>query len=111
MFAGRGRPCKRLLGATVTFPSAACPAAASALARPAVPRAPSGDGRHTVRRQGGRIEAVILLEIDVPRSWLRRSKKGLWDCLRDIPPERILGAVTFAALARSPVEEAAAAGR
>jgi hypothetical protein len=64
-------------------------------------------GWHTVRRHGGRIEQVVILEVEVPRSWLRRSKKGLWYCPRDIPPSRILGAVTFAALARSPVEETA----
>jgi len=64
-------------------------------------------GWHTVRRHGDRIEGVVILEIDVPRSWLRRSKKGLWYCPRDIPPDRIRGVVTFAALARSPVEEAA----
>ena len=62
---------------------------------------------HTIRRHGGRAENVVILEVDVPRRWLRRSKRGLWYCPRDIPPERIRGVVTFAALARSPVEEAA----
>jgi hypothetical protein len=33
---------------------------------------------HTVERHGGRVEAVVVLEIDVPRSWLRRSQKGLY---------------------------------
>jgi RNA:NAD 2'-phosphotransferase (TPT1/KptA family) len=62
---------------------------------------------HVVRRHGGRIESVVVLEIDVPRRRLRRSKKGLWYCPRDVPPERIRGVVTFAALARSPVGETA----
>ena len=62
---------------------------------------------HTIKRHGGRIEGVVILEIDVPRRWLRRSRKGLWYSVRDIPPERIRGVVTFGALARSPVEEAA----
>jgi hypothetical protein len=62
---------------------------------------------HTIKRHGGRVEGVVILEIDVPRRWLRRSKRGLWYCPRDIPPERIRGVVTFAALARSPVEETA----
>jgi hypothetical protein len=66
-------------------------------------------GWHTVKRHGGRIEGVVFFEIDVPRRWLRRSKKGLWYCPRDIPPERIRGVVTFGALARSPVEETAGA--
>src|SRR5207247_1533195 len=34
-------------------------------------------GWHVVGRHGGRIEAVVTLEVDVPRSWLRRSRKGL----------------------------------
>jgi hypothetical protein len=66
---------------------------------------------HVVSRHGGRIEAVVVLEIDVPRSWLRRSKKGLWFCPRDVPPERIRGVITFGELSRSPIEEAATAGR
>ncbi len=65
-------------------------------------------GWHTIKRHGGRIENVVILEIDVPRRWLRRSKRGLWYCPRDVPPERIRGVVTFAALARSPIREAAA---
>jgi hypothetical protein len=62
---------------------------------------------HVVRRHSGRIESVVALEIDVPRSWLRRSKKGLWYCPNDIRPDRIRGVVTFGELSRSPVEEAA----
>ena len=56
---------------------------------------------HTIQRHGGRVEGVVILEIDVPRRWLRRSKRGLYYCPRGIPPERIRGAVTFAALASS----------
>ena len=40
---------------------------------------------HVAWRHGARIEAVITLEADVRRSWLRRSRKGLWYCPRDIP--------------------------
>jgi hypothetical protein len=61
-----------------------------------------------VRPHGGRSEQVVILEIDVPRSWLRRSKKGLWYCPRDVPPERIRGVLTFGELSRSPVGEAPA---
>jgi hypothetical protein len=43
-------------------------------------------GWHTSRRHGGRIEAVVILEIDLPRSWLRRV-------------------VTFAALAGPSVDD------
>jgi hypothetical protein len=59
----------------------------------------------------GQAQVVVILEIDVPRSWLRRSKKGPWYCPRDVPPERIRGVITFGELSRSPVEESAAAGR
>jgi hypothetical protein len=62
---------------------------------------------HVVRRHGGRIESVVVLEIDVPRRWLRRSKKGLWYSRHDIPPERVRGIVTFGELTRSPVGDAA----
>jgi hypothetical protein len=42
---------------------------------------------HTVGRHGGRPEAVVIIELEVPRRWLRRSRKGLWYCRRDLPPE------------------------
>jgi hypothetical protein len=64
---------------------------------------------HVFHRHGGRIEGVVVLELDVPRSWLRRSRKGLWYCRRDVPPDRIRGVMTFRALARSPVEGTPAA--
>jgi hypothetical protein len=66
---------------------------------------------HVVRRHGGRIEQVVVLEVSVPRRWLRRSKKGLWYCPRDVPPERIRGVITFGELSRSPVDETAAGCR
>jgi len=47
----------------------------------------------------GNPRGVVILEIDVPRRWLRRSKRGLYYCLHDIPPERIRGVVTFGQLA------------
>jgi hypothetical protein len=50
---------------------------------------------HTVKRHGGRVENVVVLEVTVPRRWLRRSKRGLWYCPRDIPPERFHGLITF----------------
>jgi hypothetical protein len=67
---------------------------------------------HVVRRHGGRIESVVVLEIDVPRSWLKRhggAAKGLWYSLSDIPPRSIRGIITFGELSRSPLEAAAGA--
>jgi hypothetical protein len=61
---------------------------------------------HTVKRHGGRVEEVVILEIDVPRSWLRRSKKGLWYCPHDIPPDRIRKVLTFAELAGPSTDDA-----
>jgi hypothetical protein len=57
---------------------------------------------HVIGRHGGRIESTVVLELDVPRSWLRRSRKGLWYATRDIPPDRIKRVLTFQELAASP---------
>src|SRR5258708_7570330 len=60
---------------------------------------------HTVRRHKCRAESVAILILDIPRAWLTRSRRGLWYCLRDIPPARIVGHVTFDALSSSPIGE------
>jgi len=62
---------------------------------------------HTVRRHGGRVQDVVIIEADVPRRWLRRNRRKLWYCPRDVPSSRFRGLITFAELARSPVEETA----
>jgi hypothetical protein len=54
---------------------------------------------HTVRRHGGKVEAVVILEVTVPRAWLRKSRKGLWYCPRDIPPDAIRRLIPFTELA------------
>jgi hypothetical protein len=54
---------------------------------------------HVIKRHGGRVETTVVLEVDVPRSWLRRSRKGLWYTNRDVPPDRIRRALCFAELA------------
>jgi pimeloyl-ACP methyl ester carboxylesterase len=60
---------------------------------------------HTVRRHGGRVEGVVLIELDVPRSWLRRSaRKRLWYTPRDVPPERIRRVLTFGEVAGASAE-------
>jgi hypothetical protein len=63
---------------------------------------------HVVKRHGGRVESVVILEVEVPRRWLRRSKRKLWYCPRDVSPERIRRVITFGELSRSPLEETAA---
>jgi len=54
---------------------------------------------HTIRRHGGRAEAVVILLVDVPRAWLRRNRKGLWYSVRDISADRIRRVLSFAELA------------
>ena len=54
---------------------------------------------HTVKRHGGKVENVVILEIDVPRSWLRRSRRGLRYSIRDVPATRIRRVIRFAELA------------
>jgi hypothetical protein len=51
------------------------------------------------RGRGGRVEEVVILEVDVPRSWLRQSQRRLWYCPQDVPADRIRRAVAFAQLA------------
>src|SRR6266508_3224746 len=51
---------------------------------------------HTVRRHGGRIEDVVVLEVDVPRGWLRKSRRGLWYSVNDVPAERRVWLIDFA---------------
>jgi hypothetical protein len=60
---------------------------------------------HTVKRHRGRVQDVVILEIDVPRAWLRRSKRGLRYSVKDVPAERIRRVITFGELSASPVEE------
>jgi len=55
---------------------------------------------HVAWRHGARIEAVVTLEVEVPRSWLRRSRKGLWYTTRDEPADRIRRLFGFVELAR-----------
>jgi hypothetical protein len=54
---------------------------------------------HTVKRHGGRVEQVIILEVYVKRRHLRRGRKGLWYSVRDIPPDHIRRLVPFTELA------------
>ncbi len=67
---------------------------------------------HTIKRHGGRVETTVVIEIDVPRSWLRRSsRKRVWTCPRDVPPGRIVRVLTFQELAGTSADEGRPAGR
>ena len=54
---------------------------------------------HTVRRHGGRIEDVVVFELDVPRGWLRKGRRGLWFSVKDIPFGRVARLIDFASAA------------
>jgi hypothetical protein len=60
-----------------------------------------------VKRHGGRVEDVVVIELDVPRRWLRRSRKRLWNTPRDLPPARFVRVIDFAEIAGPSVETAA----
>jgi hypothetical protein len=65
---------------------------------------------HTIRRHGGRAQEVVVLEVRVSRSWLKRhggGAKALWYSVRDIAPHQIHRVITFGELSKSPVEDAA----
>jgi hypothetical protein len=42
---------------------------------------------HTMTRHDS--NNVVVIEVAVPRSWLTRSRTGLWFCTRDITPDRL----------------------
>jgi hypothetical protein len=44
---------------------------------------------HTMRRHRVDEAAIVILDVQVPRSWLRRAWRGLWTCPRVIPPARL----------------------
>jgi hypothetical protein len=57
---------------------------------------------HTALRHGDPGPGVVILEVAVPRSWLRLNRRKLWCCTKDIEPERFRGRIGFAALSVSP---------
>ena len=64
---------------------------------------------HTVARHGGRIEDVVVIEVTVPKCWLKRhggNVKGVWRSVRDIPMKCFRRVIGFEELAKSPVKAA-----
>lgn len=45
---------------------------------------------HTQKRHKVSMDDIVILEIEIPRSWLRRWAKGIWLCERNIPFERVV---------------------
>jgi hypothetical protein len=61
---------------------------------------------HVIKRHGGKVETTVVLEMDVPRSWLRRSaRKRVWYSPRDIPPGHIKRVLCFSELAGASLDE------
>jgi hypothetical protein len=54
---------------------------------------------HVVKRHSGRVENTVIFELDVPRSWRRRSRKEIWFTRRDVPPERFRRVIDFSEVA------------
>jgi hypothetical protein len=51
------------------------------------------------RQNGGRVENVMVIELDVPRAWLCRNHRQLWYSVGDIPPARFTRVIDFAEVA------------
>ena len=66
---------------------------------------------HTVKRHGGRVEGVVILEVEVPRGWLRRNRRKLWYSGEDVPPGRIRRVIDFAEVAGPSVDGGPELGR
>ena len=53
-----------------------------------VPSRSAGLTLHAMRRHA--CDDIAVIEVNVPRSWLTRSRwRGLWIVRRDVPPSRI----------------------
>jgi hypothetical protein len=61
---------------------------------------------HVIKRHGGKVETTVVLEVDIPRSWLRRARGGLRYVLRDVPPDRIKRVLCFSELAGASTDAA-----
>jgi hypothetical protein len=44
---------------------------------------------HLMKRHRVDVADMVLLDVQVPRRWLRRAWRGLWTCNRVIPPARL----------------------
>ena len=42
-----------------------------------------------MRRHRVDVAEIVILDVQVPRSWLRRAWRGLWVCDRRIPPAQL----------------------
>jgi hypothetical protein len=59
---------------------------------------------HVVRRHGVALTDVIVLDVQVPRSWLQHAGRGLWTCDRVIAPARLCVGASGYDVATSPTQ-------
>lgn len=60
---------------------------------------------HTIRRHGGKVEDVVVLEVEVDSKAMKRSGvKDLFYSLDDIEPSHFVSILDFALVSRSPLE-------
>jgi len=45
---------------------------------------------HVSLKRRTNVKDVVVIEVDVPRSWLTKHKRGIWYSRRDVPPSRFL---------------------
>lgn len=44
---------------------------------------------HVAQRHKTKRSRVLVFQVTIPRTWLRRRRRGLWHSLRDIPSGRV----------------------
>jgi hypothetical protein len=44
---------------------------------------------HTIDRHHVPVEAVVILQVRIPRPWLVRFRRGMWKCRRLIGPQAL----------------------
>jgi hypothetical protein len=59
---------------------------------------------HTIKRHGGRVQDVVILEVEVPRRLLRRNRRKLWYSTADVSPYCFRRAIGFAEIARPSID-------
>jgi hypothetical protein len=63
---------------------------------------------HVIKRHGGRVQDVVILEVAVPRGRLRRNRRRLWYSTADVGAARVRRAITFAEIAGPSADDGAA---
>ena len=65
---------------------------------------------HTMQRHRVARSEVVVLDVQVPRSWLRRAWHGLWTCNRRLAPTRLRVCASDDTLAARPMAEEGGGG-